>query len=184
MPLHVPFLACLSMLGILFFSLGCGYKGNSHAKTEDEHSSAPTKTPEKVIEVAMPGKVDRNAKDPSVLAFEAAKQKQKEVTKTLEEAAGMIKTSNLEGALRLVQRVQQENSLDPNVTMQTNYMQAMIFYRQKDSPKRKEAMNQMLKSMEKLQKDPRFRQAYQEGMDSVEVIKQSLEKMGSKYENK
>ncbi len=93
----------------------------------------------------------------------------------------MLKGSNYEGALREADRLQADNARDPNVTMRTSYLKAMIFHRMNDGARRKEAMNQMLKSMEALQKDPRFRAAYEDGKAGSELIKLSVEKSGKKY---
>jgi len=173
----------LIFLGFVFFLFlpGCGNKKTDMVS----NSSVNVKT-----ENFSFGKIDRKtsrkpekiSQDPAVLAYEAAKKKNLEITAALEEASKMIKSSNLEGALRKVQQIHQENSRDPYVTMQTWYMQAMIYHRQKEPGKRKEAMNQMLKSMEALQKDSRFRTAFEEGQASIEVIKKSIEKAGPRYE--
>ena len=96
----------------------------------------------------------------------------------------MMKAANLEGALRLVDRIHQEEGRDPYVSMQTWYLKAMIYHRQKDSPKRKDAMNAMLKSMETMQKDPRFRQSFEDGQEVADVIKTSVQraqKAGKNY---
>lgn len=95
----------------------------------------------------------------------------------------MLKGSNLEGALRQVLRVAQENAQDPYVTMRTAYLEAMIYHRMKDGPKRKDAMNRLLKDMETLQGDPRFQQGFLDGMANQEVIKMSLDQAGKRYGN-
>ncbi len=93
----------------------------------------------------------------------------------------MLRGSNFEGALRVAERIQAENAADPNVTMRTSYLKAMIYHRMNDAGRRKEAMNQMLKSMETLQKDPRFREAYEDGKANAELIKMSVDEAGKKY---
>ncbi len=122
-----------------------------------------------------------SGKTPEQLKFEADQKKEQEITSQLEQANGMLKGQNLEGALRMVQRVALENAQDPYVIMRTSYLEAMIFHKLKDGPKRKEAMNRLLKSMETLQGDPRFQQGFLDGMANQEVIKMSLDKAGKNY---
>lgn len=179
--------ASLIGISLLFWGIlatGCGYKGGlrkTEGKTTDKSGFSQEKDPDSSKTWSADRRIPGDETEPDSPETEALRRKQRDVTKNLEDASKMIKSANLEGALRLVQRVQQENSTDPNVTMQTWYMQAMIYHRQKDGTKRKEAMNQMLKSMETLQKDPRFKQAHEDGQDSMEVIKQSLDSAGSRY---
>ncbi len=108
-------------------------------------------------------------------------QAEEKINSQLEQANAMLRSSNLDGALRLVDRVHSENVRDPNVTMKTWYLRAMIYHRKKEPNKRKEAMNQMLKSMADLQQDPRFQQAFLDGQDCIEVIKKAIEKGGKRY---
>ena len=165
--------------GVILTS-GCGYKGGTA-----KNGGVPAKnysSPEKIQPAAkVSDKSYELSNDPAVIAYETEKKKTVEVTAALEDVSRMIKNSNLEGALRKVQQIQTQNARDPYITMQTNYLQAMIFHRQKDAPKRKEAMNQMLKNMETLQKDPRFKAAYEDGQAAIDVIKKSLEAVGERY---
>lgn len=177
------------MVFLLFLGAGCGFQSSgtatgpgtgatsgssgSNRKTpssDRRHSERPTDrlTPEQLA---------------AARKFEAAQRKEMEITSQLEQADKMLKGANLEGALRLVQRVEQENSQDPYVTMRTSYLQAMIFNRMKDGPRRKEAMNKLLKDMEALQGDPRFQQGFIDGQANQELIRMSLEKAGRKYGN-
>ncbi|MBF0546849.1 MAG: hypothetical protein HQM08_20585 [Candidatus Riflebacteria bacterium] len=108
---------------------------------------------------------------------------EKRAISDMEQAVKMLKTSNLGGALRLIDRVQQSFPHDNYINMQAWYIKAMIFHRQKDFPKRKEAMNSMLKSIEEMQKDPKYRSAVEEGQQGADLIKMSIEKKGRKFEN-
>jgi len=114
-------------------------------------------------------------------AEKTARLREEKINTELERVSGMLRGSNYEGALRVAERLQAENAADPNVTMRTNYLKAMIYHRMNDAAHRKEAMNQMLKSMEALQKDPRFREAYEDGKASSELIKMSIDEAGKKY---
>jgi len=100
----------------------------------------------------------------------------------LERISAMMKGGNHEGALREVDRIERDNPRDPNVTMRTSYLKAMIFHRMNDVNRRKEAMNQMLKSMEDVQKDPRFRAAFEDGTANAEIIKMSIDRAGGRYD--
>jgi len=178
-------------IGVLSFSLiplfsGCGFRSadqpaaiSSPLSTNHETGSKLTtpKSGRRSPEISPP------VKTPKEKQFETARKKEIEITGQLEQADKMMKGANLEGALRVVQRLDQENSSDPYVKMRTSYMQAMIFNRMKDANRRKEAMNQLLKSMEALQNDPRFQESFIDGQANQEMIKMSLEKAGKKYGN-
>lgn len=111
----------------------------------------------------------------------AAIKREEKINSDLERVSAMLKGRNYEGALREAERVQRDNPGDPNVTMQASYLKAMIFHRMSDGNRRKEAMNEMLKSMEALQKDPRFRAAHEDGLDNAEIIKMSIDRSENRY---
>ena len=114
-------------------------------------------------------------------ASAVAARKEAGVEATLEQIARMIRTSNLEGALRQIERIEQDHPGEPMVLMETGYMKAMVFHRQKNVPKRREAMSQLLKNMEAMQKDPRFRAAFADGQESSDLMKKALEKGGGRF---
>jgi len=159
---------------------GCGYRPASQRTDADNRPEATPAVDRPVTTSARPGV--RPVGAPSGPASASGRLAQVEAR--LQEAAAMMKAANLEGALRLVDRIHQEEGRDPYVSMQTWYLKAMIYHRQKDSPKRKDAMNAMLKSMETMQKDPRFRQSFEDGQEVADVIKTSVQraqKAGKNY---
>jgi len=111
-----------------------------------------------------------------------ARKREEKIVADLERISVMMKGGNYEGALREADRVQRDNPRDPNVTMRTSYLKAMVFHRMNDVNRRKEAMNQMLKSMEDVQKDPRFRAAFEDGTANAEIIKMSIDRAGDRYD--
>jgi len=111
-----------------------------------------------------------------------ARKREEKIVADLERISVMMKGGNYEGALREADRVQRDNPGDPNVTMRTSYLKAMVFHRMNDVNRRKEAMNQMLKSMEDVQKDPRFRAAFEDGTANAEIIKMSIDRAGDRYD--
>ncbi len=112
---------------------------------------------------------------------DAARQHELELESSLEMISKMIRTANLDAALRSIQKMEQENPQNVHLLMKTGYLKAMIYHRQKDPARRREAMNQMLKNMETMQKDPVYRAAFADGQDAVEVVRKSLERGGGRY---
>ncbi|NCB37654.1 MAG: hypothetical protein EOM80_02690 [Erysipelotrichia bacterium] len=99
----------------------------------------------------------------------------------LENSYEMFRKDNFDGALREVERLQFEISNDPYLEMQSWYLSAMIYHKSGKSSRRKRAMRKMLESMEELQKDPRFRNAFEDGMMSQEVINLAIGKGEGRY---
>jgi hypothetical protein len=116
-------------------------------------------------------------------ALEKERHREQEITTLLERSQQMLRSGNLDGAYRITQRLRQEPPRDPYVHMRCSYLQAMIFHRQNDPRKRKEAMNSMLQSMEAVQQDPRFQAAHEDGKTTAEMIKMTLDKAGGRYAN-
>lgn len=99
----------------------------------------------------------------------------------LENAFDMLQSDNLDGAQREIERVQLEINNDPHLEMQSWYLSAMIYHKSGKTSRRKRSMRKMLESMEQLQKDPRFRRSFEDGMMSQEVIKLAIEKGDGRY---
>lgn len=108
-------------------------------------------------------------------------KKTRELYRRFEYAFDMFNSDNLDGALREVERLQLEINNDPYLEMQSWYLSAMIYHKTDKTSRRKRAMRKMLESMEQLQKDPRFRNAFEDGMISQEVIKMAIEKGEGRY---
>ncbi|HNX75035.1 MAG TPA: hypothetical protein PLM07_07580 [Candidatus Rifleibacterium sp.] len=108
-------------------------------------------------------------------------QKTKEQYQRLEYAFSMYNVSNFDGALREVERLQLEINQDPYLEMQSWYLSAMIYHKTDKISRRKRAMRKMLETMEQVQKDPRYRNAYADGMISQEMIKLAKEKGDGRY---
>ena len=105
----------------------------------------------------------------------------KEHYRRLEYAFEMYNTDNFDGALREVERLQLEISNDPYLEMQSWYLSAMIYHKSDKPSRRKRAMRKMLESMEQVQKDPRFRTAFEDGMISQELMNLAREKGNDRY---
>lgn len=180
----VPPLA-LAALGCLWLCLLMGMAG-CRASTVPKPETATTTSPD-AIRSRNPSRQSpaRTAPDrvspAEPAADKTARLREEKINTELERVSGMLRGNNFEGALRVAERIQAENAADPNVTMRTSYLKAMIYHRMNDAGRRKEAMNQMLKSMETLQKDPRFREAYEDGKANAELIKMSVDEAGKKY---
>ena len=173
----VCFAACLAFVLILF--AGCCVRKQADDKPARSSSPAIPKDPAE----SFSGGSEESGEQPpkAVWKLEIERRREREIEETLERAMDMLKSGNLEGAARLVSRVHSENRTDPNITMRTSYMHAMIFHQMKDPVRRRQAMDNMLKSMEALQKDRRFLEAHEAGKASAEVIQMSLDKAGDRY---
>ncbi|MFZ2956777.1 MAG: hypothetical protein WA705_07810 [Candidatus Ozemobacteraceae bacterium] len=183
---HLPaFLSLIFLTGVLLFLPGCGKNAPEPAGKNGPTSgkSSFTSVTTSLNPLDKPdSRMNRFASPASSLAaLEQAAARDTRISAQLRDASLMMKSANLDGALRLVQRVQQENPNDPYTGMQANYLKAMIFHRMKDAPRRKEAMNSMLRSLETVQKDPKYKEAVDDGHDAGEVIKMSLERGGKTY---
>lgn len=99
----------------------------------------------------------------------------------MENAFDMFKNDNIDGAQREIERVQLEIRNDPHLEMQTWYLSAMIYHKSGKTSRRKRSMRKMLEVMEQLQKDPRFRRSFEDGMMSQDVIKLAIEKGVGRY---
>lgn len=108
--------------------------------------------------------------------------KTRDLYKRFEYAFDMFNSNNLDGALREVERLQLEIDDDPYLEMQSWYLSAMIYHKSDKASRRKRSMRKMLECMEQLQKDPRFRNAFEDGMISQEVVKMAIEKGEGRYE--
>lgn len=172
-------LSVLALSGLL----GCGRKPPEQSSSLT--ATTAVKTGSSVQTATSTSSFPKRTVDPqtaaALAALDAARKKEEELNGRLQQASGMMKAGDLEGALRLVTRLQQENARDPYAGMQVSYLRAMIHHRMKDPVRRKEAMNDLLKNMEAVQKDPRFVASFKEGMDAQAVIKMSLEKAGKRY---
>ena len=179
---RLPCLVCLGF-ALLLGVHGCGRKPSATPPTSPD-SRPVTSNPATGTKTESGKAVDRPL-DPQGIAalakLEEARRRDEEFSGRLQQASNMMKSGDLEGALRQVTRLQQEHARDPYAGMQVAYLRAVIHHRMKDPAKRKEAMNDLLKQMEAAQKDPGFTAAFQEGMDAQAVIKMTLEKAGKRY---
>lgn len=178
----------LAVLGLIWLCLlmagtaGCRFTGRA-ASTEPQKQNSGSTDPGRKAASGNPSRTGPPRSFPAAEnpATSAARSREEKINADLERVSAMLKGKNYEGALREAERVQRDNPRDPNVTMRTSYLKAMIFHRMNDGNRRKEAMDQMLKSMEELQKDPRFRAAHEDGVANSEIIKMSIEQSGSRY---
>jgi len=104
-----------------------------------------------------------------------------ELYRRLELSFEMFQKENFDGAMREVERVQMDINDDPYLEMQTWYLSAMIYHKTAKPSRRGRAMRKMLELMETLQKDPRFRESFEEGTMSQQVIDMALTRGEGKY---
>ncbi len=130
--------------------------------------------------------VETSAGEASVLAESQPPEREKdrrtqELYRRLELSFEMFQKENFDGALREVERVQMDINDDPYLEMQTWYLSAMIYHKTEKPSRRGRAMRKMLELMETLQKDPRFRESFEEGTMSQQVIDMALTRGEGKY---
>ncbi len=116
-------------------------------------------------------------------AFLQEGKKEEAVNALLARAQSAMQGRNYDAALRDLERLKLQHPDDPYVAMRVQYLEARIAHRQNNAKARKTAMDAMLKSMERVQQDPRFQEAHREGRVAQDVIKQSIQQGGEKYAN-
>jgi len=173
--LFLTFLAVLAMTGC------CSRKADrSHRPRRDL-----TKTPAENRDIS----VSSTAADPSVNkagsavtpAVSAADKLSSSLYRRLDYSFEMFRRDNMDGALREVERLQLEINNDPYLEMQSWYLSAMIYHKTGKASRRKRSMRKMLETMEQLQKDPRFKKSFQDGIESQDLINMALKKGEGKY---
>ncbi len=177
----MKWLLILNIVAVALFCTGCCTKAGSRpirnifpggsGVTVDRPDSQP---------------VDQNVEVATVLADRQLPDREKdrrtqELYRRLELSFEMFQKENFDGALREVERVQMDVNDDPYLEMQTWYLSAMIYHKTEKPSRRSRAMRKMLELMETLQKDPRFRESFEEGMMSQQVIDMALTKGEGKY---
>lgn len=105
----------------------------------------------------------------------------RELYRRFELSFEMFQKQNYDGALREVERVQLEIKDDPYLSMQTWYLTAMIYHRTGKSSRRDRSMRKMMEMMEAVQKDPRFRTSFEDGMLSQEVVDMAISSGEERY---
>lgn len=118
-----------------------------------------------------------------VQQYENERKREAQVLALLERAQQAMQDGSLDAALRDLQRIKLQYPDDPYVLMRVEYMLARVAHRQKNPKARKAAMDNLLRAMELVQKDPRFRQAHLEGRAAQDVVKQSVDRGGANYAN-
>ncbi|MGM0598742.1 MAG: hypothetical protein ACQETH_02885 [Candidatus Rifleibacteriota bacterium] len=101
--------------------------------------------------------------------------------KRLEYAYSMLMKSNPQGALREIERLQMDIRDDKYLELKTWYLSAMIYHKMGKISRRKRAMRKMLEIMQALQKDPRFKKAFEEGKSTQDIIEMAKQSGGDKY---
>ncbi|HAE38804.1 MAG TPA: hypothetical protein DCG57_09210, partial [Candidatus Riflebacteria bacterium] len=171
----------LNVLAIILFCTGCCSR-QTRRPADQKFTPDPSQT------VRRPAVQDASAGVAAVaeLAERQLPEREKdrrtqELYKRLEFSFDMYQKDNFDGALREVERVQMDINDDPYLEMQTWYLSAMIYHKSGKTSRRSRAMRKMLEVMETLQKDPRFRESFEEGMMSQQVIDMALSKGEGRY---
>jgi hypothetical protein len=120
-----------------------------------------------------------NTSDPQL---NESRRRKTEQYRRLEYAHEMLLDNNPQGSLRELERLQLDIREDPYLEMQAWYLSAMVYHKLGKPSRRKRSMRKMLETMEQLQKDPRFRTAYEDGRLSQQAIDKAKKEAGVKYD--
>ncbi len=104
-----------------------------------------------------------------------------ELYEKMNHANKMYKNRNYDGALREVERIQLEINNDPYLEMQTWGLAAMIYDKTGKTSRRKRAYNKMIEAVTAVQKDPRYKKAYEDGKICQDLIEDAKTKGDKQY---
>ncbi len=166
-----------------FVSGCCTKKKANRSKKDDMAEITSIIEKSEAVSDDKKGTPKKNFKEKSrdSYAIREANRKTAGLYKRLEHSYDMLERSNPEGALREIERLQREIRNDPYLEMQSWYLSSMIYHKMGKASRRKRSMRKMLETMEVLQKDPRFRSAYEMGMGIQGLIEYTKKKEGKKY---
>ncbi|EKD83409.1 MAG: hypothetical protein ACD_39C00697G0003 [uncultured bacterium] len=174
-------LVLFSVFAIALFCTGCCTRQPRQAP-DQKFTPDPALTAKRpVAQDLSSGADETNVLSERELPEREKDRRTQELYKRLEFSFDMFQKENLDGALREVERVQMDINDDPYLEMQTWYLSAMIYHKSGKTSRRSRAMRKMLELMETLQKDPRFRESFEEGMMSQQVIDMALSKGEGRY---
>lgn len=175
-------LTCLVLVLLATFVLSgcCSRKTDQSNKRRIEPKP---QVADKSSTAAPPSAIGVNGKDQSMrnVTVSDAEKLSASLYRRLDYSFEMFRRDNMDGALREVERLQLEINNDPYLEMQSWYLSAMIYHKTGKASRRKRSMRKMLETMEQLQKDPRFKRAFQDGMDSQDLVNMALKKSEGKY---
>lgn len=97
-------------------------------------------------------------------------------------ANDMYKSRDYDGAIREISIIQQEAKNDPYLRMQTWALLAMIYDKTGKNSRRKRSYSKMIETMAEVQKDARYKKAYEDGMICQELIASATQKGDKKYD--
>lgn len=107
-----------------------------------------------------------------------------ELYEKLSYANSMYKSRNYDTALREISNIQRQAENDPYLKMQTWALLAMIYDKTGKNSRRKRSYAKMIESMADIQKDARYKKAYEDGMICQELIASATQKGDNKYDFK
>jgi hypothetical protein len=174
-------LILLNVLAIILFCTGCCNR-QARRPSGQKFTPDPSQTERRpAVQDASAGVAAVAELSERQLPEREKDRRTQELYKRLEFSFDMYQKENFDGALREVERVQMDINDDPYLEMQTWYLSAMIYHKSGKTSRRSRAMRKMLEVMETLQKDPRFRESFEEGMMSQQVIDMALSKGEGRY---
>ncbi len=178
---NMKWLLILNVMAVVLCCTGCCTRVGSRP-IRNIFPSGPSET----VEKSDSSLVEQHLSEASALAGKQMPEREKdrrtqELYRRFELSFEMFQKDNFDGALREVERIQMDLNDDPYLEMQTWYLSAMIYHKTEKPSRRGRAMRKMLELMETLQKDPRFRESFEEGMMSQQVIDMALTQGEGKY---
>ena len=182
---------CIALILLMALGLSgcCGRKSQSNKKGNKKidfaESLKKTNTKDKAnvkgtsvvndfgndLDVDLIGKLPLRAQD----------ERTNELYEKLNYANKMLKNRNYDAALREIDRIQQEINNDPYLKLQTWALTAVIYDKTGKTSRRKRAYTKMLEAIGELQKDSRYKKAYEDGMACKDFAALAAKKGDKKY---
>ncbi len=181
---------CIMLLLLIIIELAgcCGYKKKKSDKTADYLTESLKKSRNKSaknndslivnefgdVHIDLEGEIPLRPQD----------EQSKDLYEKLDYANQMYKSRNYESALREIDRILQSINNDPYLEMQVWTLSGIVSEKANKSGRKKRSYAKMMKAWEKLLKDPRYKNAYKDGMICQELIESASKTGEKKYDFK
>lgn len=159
----------------------CGRKKVSKDNNKDFYTKSLTKNKDKSKNKNIDNTISNNGVDIDIssdISLSQQLERTKELYEKLDYANIMLKKRNYDGSLREIKRIQQVVRDDPYLMTQTWALSAKVYDKMGNTSGRKRSYKRMLESLEELQKDSRYKNAYKDGMVCQKLIAYAKEKGG------
>ena len=163
----------------------CGYKKNKRVKNNDFLTESLKKQKNKTsnkdsliisefgdVHIDLDGEIPLRPQD----------EQSKDLYEKLDYANQLYKSRNYESALREIDRILQSINNDPYLEMQVWTLSGVVSDKANKPARKKRSYAKMMKAWEKVLKDPRYKNAYKDGMICQELIESASKTGDKKYD--